>query len=139
MALSECEEIAEEGLWADAIQAYERFVDELKLHMRMEDEVLYPRFEQHYGDPRGELAYLGAEHDNIARLLHDLAHVIQRKDYEHFLASLKPLHKALKEHNVNEEMLFLSLEDDQMLMDRAEIMRQLNALQDSAGRRIWAI
>ena len=130
-ALSECEEIAEEGLWQDAIEAYERFVDEFKLHIRMEDEVCFPQFEKYYGDPKGELAYLAAEHDNIARMMHDLAYVIQRKDYEHFLASLKPLHKAIKEHNANEETLFLSIKDDQMLMNRAEIMSHLNALKDT--------
>jgi hemerythrin-like domain-containing protein len=139
IALTECEEIAEEGLWGDAIEVYQRFVEDLKLHMRMEDEVLYPRFEEYYGDPTGELAYLSAEHDNIARLLHDLTHVIQRKDYEHFLVSLKPLHKALKQHNDNEESLFLSLQDDSILMDREEIMERLNAIQDTTGRRIWNI
>lgn len=137
--LAECEKIAEAGLWEEALKIYKDFVEDLKLHMRMEDEVLYPLFEAQHGDPRGEIACLSEEHDLIVQLLQDLAFVIKRKDYEHFLASLKPLHKVLNQHNDSEEYVFLTMEDDSILMRREEIMSRLNDMQEKAGRRIWDI
>jgi len=137
--LAECEELAEEGLWEDALRVYRQFLEELKLHMRMEDEILYPLYEEQYGDPRGELTYLQGEHDNIAWLLHELAYVLKRNNTEHFLDSVRPLHKALNRHNANEEELFLNLEDDSILLRRDEIMQRLNSMQDEAGKRVWHI
>lgn len=138
-ALAKCQEVADEGHWDCALKIYQQFVDELKLHMRMEDEVLYPFYEDQYGDPEGEIAYLYTEHDNIARLLHDLAFVIERKDFEHFRDSLKPLQKALNLHNENEEPLFLAMEDHSILKQRDEIIKRMNAMQDEMGMHIWNI
>ena len=136
-ALAGCEAVAEEGLWDEAVSMYRDFVEDIKVHMLMEDEVLYPFYMEQYGDPQGEIAYLTAEHDHICSLLHDLDFVIRRNDFEHFLASLKPLHKILNQHNDNEEYVFLSMDNNDILMSRDKIVQQLNAVQDNVGRRIW--
>jgi hemerythrin-like domain-containing protein len=133
--LGECELVAGTGDWKSAIALFNKFVNELKLHMRMEDEVLYPLVEEGCGDPEGEIAELKDEHDDIVRLIRDLMIIIKNKNYDHFEESLMPMHKALNQHNSHEEACFLSSGTEQTLMRRDEIMARLNNLEESQQQR----
>jgi hemerythrin superfamily protein len=135
--LDECEMVAGAGEWKDAKQLFYRFVDDFKLHMRMEDEVLYPFFKEEFGDPDDVIADLGDEHDDIVRLLRDLASVIKRNDIDHFEESLVPLHKAILQHNEHEESVFQSIASNSLLTRRDEILERLNSMHLKEGRRNW--
>jgi len=135
--LVECEMAAGAAQWKEATRLFYSFVEDLKLHMRMEDEVLYPLFTEEGGDPQGEIARLGDEHDDIVRLLGDLHHVISAHDFDHFEACLEPLYEVMTRHNRHEEAVFLVRGSDSILMRREEIMARLNALQPGADRRSW--
>ena len=136
-ALAECEMAAEVGEWKNATQLFHKFVDDLKIHMRLEDEVLFPFYVKELGDPEGNIIDLSEEHDELVRLLQDLAYIIKTGDFEHFLDSLAPLHKAMTEHSKHEEGIFLCMKDDALLMRRDEIMAHLNAMKKKEGRRFW--
>ncbi len=136
-ALEACEIAAGAEDWKEAVQLFYGFVDDLKLHMRMEDEVLYPFFKEEVGDPNDEIAVLSEEHDYVAHLLHDLAAVIKRKDFDHFEESLKPLYRAMTEHNVHEEAVLGRMGSDSLLTRRDEILQRLEAMEPHAGRRAW--
>lgn len=136
-ALEECEMAAGAGDWKDAVQLFNGFVDDLKLHMRMEDEVLYPLFVEQADDAADEITELAEEHDQIARLLTDLAYVIKRNDIDQFEDSLSPLYKAMTWHNEHEEEVFLSMGNDALLMRRDEILARLKSLETSQNYRSW--
>lgn len=136
-ALKACEIAAGAEDWKDAARLFREFVDDLKLHMRMEDEVLYPFFKEEVGDPDDEIGRLSDEHDDIVRLLYDLDAVIRQKDFDHFEESLQPLYRAMVEHNAHEEAVFGRLGEGSLLTRRDEILRRLEALEQKAARRIW--
>jgi iron-sulfur cluster repair protein YtfE (RIC family) len=136
-ALKACDIAAGVEEWKEAVQRFEEFVADIKLHMRMEDEVLYPFFKEEVGDPDDEIGELSDEHDRVARLLRDLAVLIKHKDYDHFEACLEPLYKALTEHNAHEEAVFKRMSDHALLTRRDEIMRRLEALHEPPRRRKW--
>ena len=135
-ALAECELAAGAGEWKEAVQRFREFVEDFKLHMRMEDEVVYPLFAAQ-GDPDGAIASLSDEHDTIVRLLRDLSYVIKRSDADHVLDSLPPLRRAMAEHNAHEETVFLGAGSDSVLLRRTEILARLDALQRQEGRQAW--
>ena len=135
--LDECEIAADVGEWKKAKHLFQNFVSDLKLHMQMEDEVLYPLFIEENGDPDGIITYLGEEHDYLVHLVHDLAYIIKNNDFDHFLDSLEPLHKAMKQHNEHEEKVFLNMANPSILMRRDEIIERLKAVQNKPGGRSW--
>jgi hemerythrin-like domain-containing protein len=137
VALDECETAADVGEWKNAKRLFQDFVTDLKLHMQMEDEVLYPLFIEENGDPDGIITHLSDEHDYLSRLVHDLAYIIKANDFDHFLDSLEPLHKAMNQHNEHEESVFLSMTNQSILMRRDEIMQRLAAVQNKKGSRNW--
>ena len=136
-ALEACELAAAAGLWKDAIRAFDSFVDDLKLHMRLEDEVLYPFFVEEVGDPDDAIGILSEEHDDLARLLGDLTYVIKANDFDHFEDSLVPLREAMVQHNTHEEEIFRRMNDDVLLQRRDDVVNRLNALKSADGRRHW--
>lgn len=133
--LTECEMAAEMADWKDAVRLFNEFTSELKIHMQLEDEVLYPIFEQKKTNPESEITELHEEHDNLVRLLRDLVSVIKSKNIDHFLESLVPLHEAMNEHNEHEEAVFRRLGSDSLLTRRDEIMEQLSAIQEKKGHK----
>ena len=136
-ALKACEIAAGVEEWKEAVQRFEDFVADLRLHMRMEDEVLYPFFKEEVGDPHDEIGELIDEHDKVAQLLRDLAVVIKNKNYDHFEECLEPLYKTLMEHNAHEEAVFSRMSDHALLTRREEILRRLEALHEAPRRRKW--
>jgi hemerythrin superfamily protein len=136
-ALEACEVAAGVREWKEATERFNAFVDDLRLHMRMEDEVLYPFFKEEVGDPEDEIGELSYEHDKLARLLRDVAIVIKHKDYDHLEECLKPLYDALLEHSTHEEAVFSRVSDHALLTRRDEILRRLEALQAGAQHRRW--
>lgn len=136
-ALEACEMAAEVGEWKNATRLFKEFVKDLKLHMRLEDEVLYPFFLKELGDPEGEISDLSEEHDDLVRLLRDLAYIIKTNDFDHFLDSIEPLHKAMIEHSMHEENVFRCMDNDSLLTHRDEILARLKSLQHNEGRRTW--
>lgn len=127
--LTECEMVAETADWKAAIHLFNDFVTDLKLHMQIEDEVLYPFFKEEVGDSSDEIGILLEEHENLVRLLRDLDSVIKTKNIDHFLESLIPLHEAMNEHNAHEETVFQHMGKDSLLTRRDEIMERLHVLQ----------
>jgi len=136
-ALKACEIAAGVEEWKEAVQRFNEFAADIKMHMRMEDEVLYPFFKEEVGDPDDEIGELSYEHDKVARLLSDLAVVIKHKDFDHFEECLEPLYKTLTEHNAHEEAVFSRMGDHALVTRREEILRRLEALHEPPRRRKW--
>lgn len=135
--LEECEEAADVGEWKNAKHLFHDFVTDLKLHMQLEDEVLYPLFAEENDDPEDVITHLSDEHDYLVRLVNDLEYIIRANDFDHFLDSLEPLHRAMNRHNEHEEKVFLSMSNQSILMRRDEVIERLHAVQNKQGKRIW--
>lgn len=102
--------------------------------MRMEDEIVYPFFRKETDDPENAFGELMDEHDDLARLLTDLATVIKNRNYDHFEESLTPLYKAMVEHNAHEEQVLSRKGSDSLLTRRDEILQRMEAMQPCASR-----
>jgi hypothetical protein len=135
--LDDCEVAAGAGDWDGAVNIFNIFFEELKIHMRVEDEILYPLIEEYYHDPEGEMTELKEEHDDIERLVHDLVHVIKYKNIEHFEQSLQPVHEALKQHNNHEEAVFAASNSEYLLMRRDEILARIAMQKEDKKQRKW--
>jgi len=136
-ALDECELAAGVNDWKVAIRLFNDFVNDLKLHVRMEDEVLFPLLETEAGIPESVISDLNDEHDTLVRLLNDLAVVIRNKDSDHFEESLVPLKKAMIEHNAHEEAVIRKMGDSPLLAKREEILTRMSAVNTVKSQRKW--
>lgn len=131
--LSECQEAVEREDWPFAKRLFDELVTHLKLHMLMEEEVLFPAYEEMMDAPRGPTAALRQEHDKIVRLLRDLSTVLKTKRSEHFLESLAPLEAVMSQHHDKEEDIFLPMAGHVLLGKREEISKRLKEFAAKGG------
>jgi iron-sulfur cluster repair protein YtfE (RIC family) len=129
----------ESEAWDDADRVFKKLVAELKVHMAMEEEVLYPAYESNPDLPPEPVQALRSEHDNIVRLLQDLAVVIKTRDSEHALNSMLPLERALISHHEKEEDIFLPLAGLVLMPRKDDILQQLRSFDVSSATRKWKI
>jgi len=136
-ALDACELEAGAGEWKNATRLFNDFIDDLRLHMRLEEEILYPFFVAEVEGSDEAIAVLTEEHEDLARLMKDMVYVVKTRDFDHFLDSLIPLHQIMNEHNRHEETVFKRIADHSLLIHRDEIMEQMKSLHKKDDLRTW--
>jgi hemerythrin-like domain-containing protein len=137
--LFECEDAIGREDWKAANRKFMELIDDLKLHMALEEEVLFPAYEASGDAPQGPTAALRREHDEIVRLVEDMVQVIRTRDSAHVLDSLIALEKVMIKHHEKEEDIFLPMASRLLLPQRDELLKKLNAFSGTASGRRWKV
>lgn len=124
-ALAGCRAAAEAEDWQSVAAMLDELFAHLRLHMLMEEEILYPAYEEQPGADADATGEMRDQHQEITRLARDVERVARTSDSGHFLASLEPLEKAMHEHHRLEEESFLPMASHALLARREEIWRRL--------------
>ncbi|HHJ17453.1 MAG TPA: hemerythrin domain-containing protein [Gammaproteobacteria bacterium] len=137
--LSRCAEAAETEDWKTVDSLFERMVSHLKRHMALEEEVLYPAYEAEAHAPQGPTGSLREEHDQIVRLVTDMARIIKTRDSDHVTECLEHLEKQMIKHHEKEEDIFLPMASYILEAKREVISRQLAEFDAANVTRKWDI
>jgi len=101
--------------------------------------VLYPAYETAPEAPQGPTTALREEHDQIVRLVQDMARIIKTRDSDHVLESLVHLEQQMIKHHEKEEDIFLPMASHILDARREEISQQLADFDVSKSVRKWDI
>jgi len=88
-----------------ALAKYTDFAHGLRRHIRLEEEVLFPAFEQATGMVQGPTTVMRMEHREILDTLSDMQLSLAGKDAAGFEAARNDLLAVLQNHNVKEERI----------------------------------
>lgn len=124
-----CKELVEAGELKAASGIYDEFRAGLLRHIRIEEEILFPEFEEATGMSRsgGPTGVMHSEHLEIMRLLEEIGGLFD--DLPPALGEFEPLRSALvallSEHNAKEERILYPMTDLMVPPQRlAEIVRK---------------
>lgn len=131
--LGQIEERAELEDWSAVRATFERLRREIELHIEMENQVLYPAYETLPATPPEPTAALRREHDEIARLLRDVAHVLDLSSSDLFLEALAALDRAMTQHHKSEEEIFLPMAGHALLARKEDVLRRLAEFDPQSG------
>lgn len=109
-----------------------KLVDRLKRHMRIEEEVLFPAYEQVPGTAPQPTEALRRDHDGIVNWCRDLHYATQARDPVAFLGSLQTLRELLAAHDQKEENFFLPMAGHSLTPEKAAVLERLKALDFTA-------
>lgn len=118
-----------DGLWAEAEKAFKEFNVGLRRHIKAEEEILFPVFEDKTGmHGEGPTAVMRMEHKDIRELLDKILSLISAKDAKAKDAAFT-LVNILSDHNMKEEHI-LYPESDSFMSDpeRAEVIKKTQTL-----------
>ncbi|HMM53782.1 MAG TPA: hemerythrin domain-containing protein [Candidatus Desulfobacillus sp.] len=119
------EEAARQGDWATAAAAWSQFRDGLLAHFGVEEEVLFPAFEQATGMVSGPPKIMRQEHAQMRGLLEQIDSALAQREARGFEGATATLLVMLQQHNMKEENILYpmcdrALQGDEGLRRRIE-------------------
>lgn len=135
--LRECVEDAEMYSWDDCESNFNILVENLKIHIAMEEEVLFPAYERLPDLPQEPVEALRKEHDEIVRLLRDIQIVLKTRDADHIVKSVQPLEAVLTSHHEKEEDFFLPLAGFFLLPHQTSLEQEMKNFDPATATRDW--
>ncbi len=119
----EAEEMVAKGEWAEGRVKFDAFRDATENHFSMEEEILFPGFEQRTGQSAGPTQMMRMEHAQMRQLLTDMATAVQLTDTERYLGLSETLMMLMQQHNMKEEQMLYPM-TDQVFATDAEVTLQ---------------
>lgn len=109
---------AEQVDWFACHQQFNAFLRALKRHMKIEEEVLFPAFEQATGMSSGPTWVMRQEHQQMLAMLDEIAAAIAAHNAENFRALAQSFEGLMAAHSAKEEHVLYPL-CDEALPDRS--------------------
>lgn len=132
-----CDELfalAEEAVsgqdWHQIDTVLQTFLKSMHHHFKMEEEVLFPAFENRTGMSMGPTQMMRMEHIQMRELFAAMNDAVKQPDKDEFLGQAETLLMVMQQHNMKEEQM-LYLMADRALSDQMDaVLQQLRAVGD---------
>jgi hemerythrin-like domain-containing protein len=124
------EEQAQKADWAACSVSCGKFRDELLAHFGVEEDILFPAFEQRTGMTGGPTQVMRAEHVQMRDLLKQLDEALAQKNGDIFGGVAETLLVMMQQHNMKEENILYPMCDQALGQDdqvKSRIVAGLNA------------
>ena len=119
------EEQVDKEDWERAGELTREFLNEMERHFTMEEQVLFPAFEQQTGITQGPTMIMRDEHQQMRQLLMQLQWALDDKQKDEFLDTGETLLIMMQQHNMKEEGILYPM-CDQQLANLAQIIEDMN-------------
>lgn len=113
------EEAAQRGDWAGCAALFARFRDELLGHFGIEEDALFPAFEQQTGMTGGPTEVMRGEHAQMRRLLLQMEEALAQQNTDDFGGAADTLLMMMQQHNMKEENILYPMCDQALSADSA--------------------
>jgi iron-sulfur cluster repair protein YtfE (RIC family) len=114
---ADAEDAARKGDWAACAAAYGKFRTELLAHFGVEEEVVFPAFENRTGMAGGPTQVMRGEHAQMRDLLRQMDAALAQKDADAFGGAAETLLVMMQQHNMKEENILYPMIDQAMGQD----------------------
>ncbi len=125
---SETEALVADSNWGDAEIRFQQFMDAMTHHFLMEEQVLFPAFEERAGQSKGPTQSMRMEHNQIRDFLNELSQAMVHHDREAYLSASEALGEFRQEHNEKEEQMLYRMADLSLALDAANIIQRMQAV-----------
>lgn len=124
---AETEAAVAAGDWDEAAGRFDRFADLTLLHLRREEEVLFPEFEEQTGINDGPTVVMRAEHDEMRALIDAMRRSLADRDADGFLGEAETYMILAQQHNMKEEQVLYPM-SDRTLSDADSVLGKMKEL-----------
>ncbi|OWW21460.1 hemerythrin domain-containing protein [Noviherbaspirillum denitrificans] len=98
-------------LWTNAELAMNAFVEALEQHFAMEEQVLFPAFEEATGSNAGPTSVMRMEHRQMREVISAMNESLAQRDADGFLGYSETLNTLMQQHNMKEESILYPMSD----------------------------
>ena len=117
LLFSRAENAAAKEDWATASQAFNEFIRAMERHLGIEEQELFPAFEEATGVQTGPTEMMRMEHDQMRGLFAEMKIAIEQKSSEDYLGTADTLLIMMQQHNMKEEQMLYNMMDQHLTDD----------------------
>ena len=124
--LVEAEAVLVSKDWVSFAALWTKFEKETLHHFDLEEQTLFPAFEEQTGMTAGPTMVMRQEHAQIKAMLEQMTAAIEQQDIERAMGSSESIMIFIQQHNMKEEQILYPMTDNH-LSNSAEIVEQMKA------------
>ena len=113
--------------WDSARSLFEQFEQAMARHLAMEEDVLFPAFEERTGMRAGPTEMMRMEHAQMRELLQEMARAVAAGDRDNYLGLSETLNMLMQQHNLKEENMLYPMSDRVLGADSDSVIRAMAA------------
>jgi len=114
LLFASAENAAAVGDWETASQAFNEYIQAMERHLGVEEQTLFPAFEEETGIVTGPTEMMRMEHDQMRALFVEMKLAVQQKDSDEYLGIAETLLILMQQHNMKEEQILYSMMDQRL-------------------------
>ena len=122
------EEAVGQKNWGSAQTQFDQFQSAMLHHLAMEENVMFPAFEAHTGNTMGPTQVMRMEHEQMRGLMQEMAHAVEKTDYEGYLGLSETLNMLMQQHNLKEENMLYPMADRVLGGEIDSLIRSMGAI-----------
>ena len=127
-AFARAEDRAAAGDWTGLARDGATFLRKIERHIEVEEELLFPAFEETTGMTTGPTETMCMEHEQMRGMFAQMRAAIEAKDAKQYLGVAETLLSLLQQHNMKEESMMYPMLDDALGDDARSLLAQLESL-----------
>jgi len=124
---AEVENAVSQKNWETADLSFATFMHSMERHFSMEEQVLFPAFEQRTGSGGGPTHVMRMEHQQIRSILDEMKNSLAAQDEEGYLGESETLLMVMRQHNAKEEQILYPMSDQVLAMDVNTVLGEMQA------------
>lgn len=121
------EESASSGDWVAVERDCSRYLKEMKRHLAMEEDLLFPAFQEKSGIMGGPTEIMRMEHDQMRAIFEELGVAVRAKDAEQYLGLSETLLVLMQQHNMKEEGILYPMLDQFLGAEAEGLLAQMES------------
>ncbi|OOG28073.1 hemerythrin HHE cation-binding protein [Thioalkalivibrio denitrificans] len=118
-------ELAADARDSGTADAHARFVEAMEHHLRMEEEILFPAFEEASGSRMGPTAVMRHEHEQMRQLFEDMSGALAEDRFDDYLGMAETLLILMQQHNAKEEQMLYPMTDRMLAGSRQALLARM--------------
>ncbi|MCK5396487.1 MAG: hemerythrin domain-containing protein [Gammaproteobacteria bacterium] len=103
--------------WETADLAFNEFVNAMERHLGLEEQGLFPAFEEATGVVTGPTEMMRMEHDQMRVIFIEMRDALEKRHSDDFLGFADTLLIMMQQHNMKEEQILYSMMDQRLPED----------------------
>jgi hemerythrin-like domain-containing protein len=123
------EEAAANKNWDSARDLFGKFQAAMAHHLAMEEEVLFPAFEERTGMSAGPTQVMRMEHEQMRALIDDMAAAAEAGNVSAYLGASETLNMLMQQHNIKEENMLYPMADRALGADGEAVIHSMEAVE----------
>lgn len=115
--------------WREVQEVSKKFFSDMRHHFSMEEEIMFPAFEEKTGMQGGPTHVMRLEHAQMLQLMQQMQEDIDKKDAEHFFGLSETLMMLIQQHNMKEEQMLYRMADAHLGDESSLVVTKMKELQ----------